>query len=725
MPVVLHDPMLPGLTELLSTPPAVARPGDGWRISHVEWAPRRRCRLVHVVGAAPTQALFLQELTPTGITVRAMCPDPALPGLSEVLDARLMEERLVSVLGEGMLDGPAVQVAYRPDSRAVLAYDVQRDGSHSRIFVKVLAEGPARSAAASAAIAGAARSAGVPVPVPDMVAWPDVGAVGYLAAPGQPMSRILSSASMSASAGGQVGRQLGRLLGTVHGTPPSAEPLWTVDDELGQLEQLLAPMWHADAAIGRSAAAVLDRLADGASREEAVVLAHGAFRTGQVLVDDGRLQLVDLDTVCRSDPARDMGNALAYLYWAAIRGAVPSGVVAPLRAAFLASYADAGNHVSEPALAWWTGAALLKIGGRRYRSLEFRHWREVPQLLTCATDLLRPARPGLRPHPSVAVPHQHLPDPTDAAWLTESLRAVVPTAKSRMRVVGVHPLAGHARARRTVRCRVEGLDEAAVTPLIGKVHETRHHAFVTHENLRLLGQEVFGATQAGVPRIFCRLAPHNLVLYREVEGPALAVLEGQEAVRAAESAGRWLSTLHGSSVVLTRRVDLDHELATVDEWATEVSTAAPLSGPAVLALRDLLAQTAARLPSIHEVPVHKDLHSGHVLVPNGARGGVVVIDLDEARMGDPAIDVAHFSAYLEVSHGRRAGPIREAFLAGYGPLAGKERALRIAFYSAYTDLKIAKQLVRGSGPLSSAPGLARAAALDGVLVRGFACLAHE
>jgi aminoglycoside phosphotransferase (APT) family kinase protein len=60
-----------------------------------------------------------------------------------------------------------------------------------------------------------------------------------------------------------------------------------------------------------------------------------------------------------------------------------------------------------------------------------------------------------------------------------------------------------------------------------------------------------------------------------------------------------------------------------------------------------------------EVPIHKDFHAGHVLaVPEG----VVVIDLDEARMGDPALDVAHLSTYLDASPRPEAAGVRAAFL---------------------------------------------------------------
>ena len=120
--------------------------------------------------------------------------------------------------------------------------------------------------------------------------------------------------------------------------------------------------------------------------------------------------------------------------------------------------------------------------------------------------------------------------------------------------------------------------------------------------------------------------------------------------------------------------------------------------------------------------MHRDLHAGHVLVPPRGRGGVVVIDLDEARMGDPAADVAHACAYLEAAGRPDRTALHDAFLGGYGPLPGAAPELRIAVHSARTALKIAKQLARGSGPLRPGGVRARAEALDAALARGWAWL---
>jgi aminoglycoside phosphotransferase (APT) family kinase protein len=195
---------------------------------------------------------------------------------------------------------------------------------------------------------------------------------------------------------------------------------------------------------------------------------------------------------------------------------------------------------------------------------------------------------------------------------------------------------------------------------------------------------------------------------------------------------RWLTRLHTSSAVLTRRLDLAHEVVNVGAWAACVGDAAPDARAAAYALADQLAEAVADLPSVSEVPVHKDLHTGHVLAlgrrwraraPDAVPDGVAVIDLDEARMGDPALDVAHLTAYLDASPWPGARAARAAFLMAYGPLPGPAPDVRSAFFTAYTSLKIAKQLVTGRGPLDSPRGPWQALALVGLLRKGSACLA--
>jgi hypothetical protein len=319
---------------------------------------------------------------------------------------------------------------------------------------------------------------------------------------------------------------------------------------------------------------------------------------------------------------------------------------------------------------------------------------------------------GLRSSPPV--------DPLDAVRMTQVLRDV-PSLRAHpsLRVRDARTLAEAAGRRRVVRYEVEGLADRAV-PLVGKSFADRHRSSIAYDNLRLLHDEVFqGTPDLAVPAPVCHVPAQRMVLYREVAGTPLDRFPAGDGLPAARLAARWLRTLHGSDAVLARRLDLTHELVDVQKWAAYVGDRAPFARAAASTLAERLATAAPELPTtVQEVPVHKDFHAGHVLaVPEG----VVVIDLDEARMGDPALDVAHLCAYLDASARPGAAGVRAAFLDAYGAVAGPSPELRSAFFAAYSSLKIAKQTVTGRGPVLPSQAQAQTA-LTAVLRRGLACL---
>jgi aminoglycoside phosphotransferase (APT) family kinase protein len=714
------DPQLPGLTDLLHPPPG--GPAAGWRLHHVEWSPGRRCRVVYEVRPPTGAPTFVtHELTRTAAVTRPMEADPDLPGLAVALDAAAVAARLAAGCGGPARPCRVTPVAYRPRSRAVLAYDVAVPaGGPSRLFAKVLAAGSARSAAAATAITASARDRGVPAPVPEVAAvWPDLGAVVHRAASGRSLSSVLRDGGLPGAERAAAARLLGRLLATIHATPGHAEPPWTVEHELAHLEGLLAPAWHADPASGRALATLVDRLADRPPADDGAVLGHGAFRTGQALLDRGRLVVVDLDAVCRADPARDAGNALAYLWWAQLRGVVSRQLGRELREAFLAGYAESRAPLEPAALRWWSAASMAKIAGRRYRSLATAEWALVPALLAEARDQLTADRPrggpagGAGPVPS---------DPLDAAGMTDVLRgALCPPAGPHLRVLEARPLATAAGRRRVVAYLVAGLDLRGPTRVVGKTYADRHRCFVAEQNLRLLDGEVFARTPGlGVPRPLGRVPALSMVLYREAAGTPADRLDTATAVRVAAATAGWLAVLHAAEVTLARSLDLDNEVANAQAWAALVASHAPSARSVAFGLADRLAATAAQLPPVRPVPCHKDLHPGHVLACAG--GGIVVLDLDEARMGDPAMDLAHACTYLEVSEYPGGAGAAAALRAAYGCLPGEGAPLRYAFFAAYTRMKIAKQLVTGRGPIRLPAGPAAARTLDTVLTGGVACL---
>lgn len=756
------DPALPDLPAALSSSPPGAPAGARCRVRSVEWTPRRTCVVVHEARCASGEVLvWACETTPTGTTARHPVDDRSLPGLAAALDPGLVGPRLAAVAGP-VDDVRVTPVSWRPGVRAVVAYDVSVGPVPSRWYVKVLAaDGASKYAVASAAVTRAALDRGLPAPVPPVVAqWPELGALVFPAAPGRVLSDLLRDESLPEPVLLGSAEQLGRLLSTVHSTPLEGVARWSTEDELVALDTLLPVAHHADPPAGRALAALVDRLASTTPRDEHLVLAHGAFRTGQVIAAGDTVSLLDLDTVAASAPARDLGNAAAYLHWADLRGVLRPGLGAAFGAASLTTYATDAAPPDDWSLAWWTAAAMCKIAGRRSRSLATAEWPAVPGLLARATALLDGV-PGRPVAPSPAAAHDGSPagttvgspagttvgppagttvDPLDTVTMTAVLRTLPALrAAERLRVLDARLVAEAPGRRRVVRYRVADAGDGGPGELIGKIHTDRHRSTMAWENLRLLATEVFAATPGlAVAEPIGHLPALRMVLYRRVPGPTLDRVPGPAG---AAAAGRWLAALHRSPVVLARRVDLLHEVAQAASWAARLDEALPVLRPPAAVLAGRLSAAAGSLPTVRESPVHKDFHAGHVVAVAGGRrvGGepgdppgtapvdiatvdIAVIDLDEARMGDPALDLGHATACFDLAPWAGARAARDAFLSGYGPLAGPSPAFRTRFFAAHAYLKIAKQLATGRGPVPAAPPSLRAEAVSAALRRGLACL---
>ena len=108
--------------------------------------------------------------------------------------------------------------------------------------------------------------------------------------------------------------------------------------------------------------------------------------------------LLDLDGLTWAEPARDLGNLLGYLSWRALRRPAERRFLRAARAAVLDGYREHSPGLDRDRLARYEAATLLKIAGRRFRSLQYAEWPRVPELLERAAALLPAARrPGRRP----------------------------------------------------------------------------------------------------------------------------------------------------------------------------------------------------------------------------------------------------------------------------------------------------------------------------------------
>ncbi|HEX6492426.1 MAG TPA: phosphotransferase [Candidatus Dormibacteraeota bacterium] len=266
----------------------------------------------------------------------------------------------------------------------------------------------------------------------------------------------------------------------------------------------------------------------------------------------------------------------------------------------------------------------------------------------------------------------------------------------RARVVSAEVL-GIAPGRRAVIAYRTAADEDGGRPsLIGKTYLDPARAPRLH---RLL--EDLSALDIGVPRPVAHLPELRMAVFAASSGRPLDHLAGAECEAAMAMAAQWLSRLHAAPLRLDRRLDLDAETRGLDAWARLVAERQRAAATAATLLAGRLTALASGIRPPAASPIHKDFHYQHALVEPGR---MVVVDLDEARAGDPSFDVAHFSANLRLLALRRGtasgggAHLEAAFVDAYAAQTGYVQDARHRWFGAHTCLKIARQLVCGRGP---------------------------
>ena len=185
----------------------------------------------------------------------------------------------------------------------------------------------------------------------------------------------------------------------------------------------------------------------------------------------------------------------------------------------------------------------------------------------------------------------------------------------------------------------------------------------------------------------------RLLLTAWVPGPLLTKLLVEQTAAApavARAAGRWAARLHSSNMPTPRSCGPAKQRASLAKWRDASTGLADLA--------DRVAQ-ALRGHSDPLRPVHYDHHHEQMVE---LHGDVVVLDLDEAGRGDPAFDVAHFLAHLQLlglQHHDCPTAYNDAavqYRAGYAEMAswpGDDDVL-----AAFAWCKLAYRLLRRQGP---------------------------
>jgi ABC-type multidrug transport system fused ATPase/permease subunit len=286
---------------------------------------------------------------------------PTLVGATDELRMLGVFRRLLPDVSHGVtLRSCEVHLGhYGRQHRCVLRYVISgtrsRDGAPFQrvVYGKVIDPQRARaSGEALHALERAAATDGMDLRVPLWLGYDAELRLGLLSAvPGaalvQPLVRAELSDERSPAAAAaavtleQAVTRCAEVAATLHRSGLAVGPLRTLADELAELDEQLG-------AVAAVAPELAGRLAEGRSElDEAaaeceplpLVLSHGDYTPGQVLFDGPAPALLDFDTVCRAEPALDLGQFLAYFRLAVAKEAGPEGAPA-LESAMVDTFLD-------------------------------------------------------------------------------------------------------------------------------------------------------------------------------------------------------------------------------------------------------------------------------------------------------------------------------------------------------------------------------------------------
>jgi len=716
------------------------------KLQDLKYRPSHRCVTTYemIIGQAdstPERTIGVLEFTPEGVLPRMYTADDRLPWLSRATNMEEMQRLFSELPGyDGQIKLLEIfPVRYKPGLHCVIRYVVETPAGKEMFYGKSFSGNAERLMETITDLHKSSQeNPEMPLISSPVAVWPEMEMILQAAVPdGIEFTHFAYDQAYDASVREGWMEKAGRALGVFHNNSTAPSETKTIYDDLRDLREYTLIMAKVEPELATKYEEVIQQISTKVDhfKEPKAVASHGAMRTDQFILQGDRLAMIDLDSYCWANPARDLGNFLAYLCWKAIRQPEHAQFVERAGRAFLEGYLSVQKDIDEKWLSVYQAASLLKIAGRRFRSLTYLEWPLVIHLIHAAfaaitedlanleagtiSDLHGTLVAHLRTSSSkTKFPRTFEDKPFPALWralnaeimnvdLSLILNEVICSETSSRIVHRVKLLAYKPGKRGVIRYDLDQIECPKYFSVYGKLYPKPYLCERTYKVMKTLYDEVFcDTTDLGVPRPLGFIPELSMLVFIPAEGKLLGdymakrSLDGDEVIHAMELAGKWLAQLHTHQFPLEKEFKVENEVDNIREWTEVISKQYPDERGAANHIADYLVQKTTELDFSVHVPIHKDFHYEHILID----GGLKVFDFDEMRLGDPNFDLAHFCAnfyllaYRNQEHTAQFTDLQNRFLDSYSGETGWQWDEKFLFFYIYSCLKIAKQLCKLRGP---------------------------
>jgi aminoglycoside phosphotransferase (APT) family kinase protein len=687
------------------------------------------------------QTIGVLEFSPDGVEPRLYYADPGMPALTVAMDPADMRRRFTNVLdGNGsspIEDVDVDPIRYKPGLHCVYRYQLKTPHGVRVWYGKMFAHDSDSLMESITALHQASLDIPEMPRVPEpLVYWPDIHLLVQPAvAEGIEFTKFAYDTTQEESVREVWMRRAGASLAAFHscGVPGT---LRSLQDDVDDLLEYLAPMEKVKPQLAERFESVIEDIVQRASKlaEPEPVPSHGAMRTDQFLLQGDELAMIDLDGFCWSNPARDIGNFLAYLCWKAIRQPEHGSYVENAGRIFLDGYLESRPYLDPRWLSIYQAASLLKIAGRRFRNLNYKEWPLIIHLIDAAVSTLQQDWSSLDPEAIsdwrgtlfsylststslTKFPATFIDKEFPALWgalNTEMMTNDLAPVLASLACSDPNPVVERARLlaykpgkRGVIRYDLVGPGCSTTPIVLGKIYPELFYCERAYWIMKVLWEDVFhNVPDLKVPQPLGIIPQLSMLVFLPSEGQFLGEyiaknrMDSPQTYRLMDLAGTWLANLHNHYIPLEKEFKIEGEIDNIQEWVGIISLKYPEEAKAALTIAEYLLRRASELNFENTVPIHKDFHYEHIMVD----GGINVFDFDEIRRGDPNIDLAHFCAnfyllaYRNQHHTAHFSNLQNHFFASYAKETGWNMGERFLYFYAFTCLKIAKQLCKKRGP---------------------------